>query len=119
MNQVRVGVACIVIDGNKVLLGHRTKDKEDTGGIIGRDTWTLPGGKQEFNETIEECAIRETKEECNLDVSNIKVLEGERTHCFHVSYLNYKICKALHFSLTFCLSPVLFRIPLCSSFLLV
>ena len=64
----------IIIDDNKVLLGHRCKDKEDTGGIIGRDTWTLPGGKQEFDETIEECAMRETKEECNLDVSNIKVL---------------------------------------------
>ncbi len=74
MDIVRVGVSCIIIDNDKVLLGHRCKDKEDTGGIVGRDTWTLPGGKQEFNETIQECAIRETKEECNLDVSNIKIL---------------------------------------------
>ena len=74
MNQVRVGVSVIIIDDNKVLLGHRSKNKEDTGGIVGRDTWTLPGGKQEFDETILECAVRETKEECNLDVSDIKVL---------------------------------------------
>ena len=74
MNQVRVGVSVIIIEDNKVLLGHRSKNKEDTGGIVGRDTWTLPGGKQEFDETIQECAVRETKEECNLDVSDIKVL---------------------------------------------
>ena len=74
MNQVRVGVSVIIIEDNKVLLGHRSKNKEDTGGIVGRDTWTLPGGKQEFDETIQECAVRETKEECNLDVSGIKVL---------------------------------------------
>ena len=74
MNQVRVGVSVIIIEDNKILLGHRSKNKEDTGGIVGRDTWTLPGGKQEFDETIQECAVRETKEECNLDVSDIKVL---------------------------------------------
>ena len=74
MNQVRVGVSVIIIEDNKVLLGHRNKNKEDTGGIVGRDTWTLPGGKQEFDETIQECAVRETKEECNLDVSDIKIL---------------------------------------------
>ena len=74
MNQVRVGVAVIIRDGNKILLGHRCKDKKDTGGIIGRNTWTLPGGKQEFDETIYDCAIRETKEECNLDVKDVQIL---------------------------------------------
>ena len=74
MEQVRVGVAVIIRDGDKILLGHRCKNKKDTGGIIGRDTWTLPGGKQEFNETIIDCAIRETKEECNLDVTDVQIL---------------------------------------------
>ena len=68
MNQVRVGVAVIIRDGDKILLGHRSKNKKDTGGIIGRDTWTLPGGKQEFDESILECIVRETKEECNVDL---------------------------------------------------
>ena len=74
MEQVRVGVAVIIRDGDKILLGHRSKNKKDTGGIIGRDTWTLPGGKQEFDETILDCAARETKEECNLDVSDLQIL---------------------------------------------
>jgi ADP-ribose pyrophosphatase YjhB (NUDIX family) len=74
MNQVRVGVAVVIRNGNKILLGHRSINKKDTGGIIGRDTWTLPGGKQEFDETIYDCAIRETKEECNLDVANIEII---------------------------------------------
>ena len=73
MNQIKVGVGALILDGKKVLLGHRCVKKEDTGGIIGRDTWCLPGGKQEFDETIIECAIRETKEECNLDLHNPKV----------------------------------------------
>ncbi len=30
--------------------------------------WVLPGGKLEENETIEETAVRETKEETNLDI---------------------------------------------------
>lgn len=75
MNQVRVGAGVIIINNdNQVLLGHRSSHKEDTGGIIGRDTWSLPGGKQEFNETITECMIREVKEECNLDIKDVKIL---------------------------------------------
>lgn len=74
MNQVRVGVSAIIIDDNKILLGHRSKNKKDTGGIVGRDTWSLPGGKQEYDETIIECAIRETKEECNLDIVEPKII---------------------------------------------
>ena len=74
MNQVRVGVSAIIMDGNKILLGHRSKNKKDTGGIVGRDTWSLPGGKQEYDETIIECAIRETKEECNLDIVEPKII---------------------------------------------
>jgi len=74
MNQVRVGVSAIIMDDNKILLGHRSKNKKDTGGIVGRDTWSLPGGKQEYDETIIECAIRETKEECNLDIVDPKII---------------------------------------------
>lgn len=74
MDYIKVGVGVIIRDGNKILLGHRCKDKEDTGGIIGRDTWSLPGGKQEYNETFYETGIREIKEETNLDLTNLKLV---------------------------------------------
>ena len=74
MNTVRVGVGIIIRNGNKILLGHRCKNKEDTGGIIGRDTWSLPGGKQEYDETLLEAAAREVKEETNLVISNLKLV---------------------------------------------
>lgn len=72
-NYIKVGLGIMIKDGNKVLLGHRTKERKDTGGIFEPDSWTFPGGKQEFDETVIEGAIREVKEETNLDTSDIKV----------------------------------------------
>ena len=77
MNNIKVGVGVMIIDNNKVLLGHRNPTKKDTGGILEPDTWTLPGGKQEYKETIFECGIREVKEETNLDVTELKVVSVE------------------------------------------
>ena len=73
-NQVKVGIGVIILDDNRVLLGHRAHDSQDTGGIYEPDSWTLPGGKQEFAETIIEGARRETKEETNLDVDDLVVI---------------------------------------------
>ncbi len=36
--------------------------------------WGLPGGLMELNETIEQCAIREVKEETNLDIQLTRFL---------------------------------------------
>lgn len=71
--QIKVGVGVMIIDNNKILLGHRVEKAEDTGGIYEPDCWTLPGGKQEYEETMVEAAIRECKEETNLDISDLKV----------------------------------------------
>ena len=70
---IRVGVGVMIIDDNKILLGHRVEKSIDTGGIYEPDCWTLPGGKQEYEETIYEAAIRECKEETNLDISELRV----------------------------------------------
>ena len=72
-NIIKVGVGVVIEKDGLVLLGHRVNNYKDTGGIHEPDTWTLPGGKQEYDETIEECAIREVKEETDLDVNDIKV----------------------------------------------
>ncbi len=72
---ILVGVGIMIRDGNKILLGHRSRKEKygDTGGIYEPDSWTLPGGKQEYDETVLECAIRETKEETNLDISDLEI----------------------------------------------
>lgn len=70
---IKVGVGVMIKDGNKILLGHRSATRKDTGGIYEPDTWTLPGGKQEYTETVTETAIREIKEETNLDIKNPEV----------------------------------------------
>lgn len=61
-----VGVGVIIERDNKFLLMKRK-------GAHGQDTWSFPGGKLDKFETIEACAIRETKEETDLDISNVKM----------------------------------------------
>ena len=72
-NYIRVGIGVMIFDENKVLLGHRSKNKKDTGGIYEVDCWTLPGGKQEYNETFFDGAKREVKEETNLDIEDLEL----------------------------------------------
>lgn len=70
---IKVGLGILIRDGDKILLGHRAKNMKDTGGIYEPDTWTIPGGKQEYDETIFEGAIREVKEETNLCVEELDI----------------------------------------------
>ena len=56
---------CIIIDNNKVLLIKQT-----------RGHWGFPKGHVEDNETERETAIREVKEETNLDVK----IEGKNAY---------------------------------------
>lgn len=56
----------IINDNNEVLLLHRNTPK--------RTQWETPGGKVEENETPEQCAVREAKEELGVDVKIIKEL---------------------------------------------
>lgn len=72
-NRIKVGLGIIIQDGDKILLGRRCDTYKDTGGIYEPGTWTIPGGKQEYNETIIEGAIREVKEETNLDISGLSI----------------------------------------------
>lgn len=57
---------CVVLtnENNEVLLQKRSDNL----------LWGLPGGLMELDETIEECAIREVKEETNLDVEITKFI---------------------------------------------
>lgn len=72
-NVIKVGIGVMIKNGNKILLGHRCDNYKDTGGIHEPGSWTLPGGKQEYNETVLEGAAREVKEETNLNISELSV----------------------------------------------
>ena len=62
----RVGVAVILLKNNKVLLGKRKN-------AHGEGTWGFPGGHLEFNESIENCVVREVIEETGLKIKNIRI----------------------------------------------
>lgn len=72
----------------KYLMLHRVKKEHD----INRDKWIGVGGKCEENETPEECALREIKEETGFSVKKLSYrglvtfvsdqYEGEYMHLF-------------------------------------
>ena len=62
---ISVGATILVFNYKKELLLNLRTDT---------DTWGIPGGGKELFETIEECAIRELKEETNLETSDLKLV---------------------------------------------
>ncbi len=87
-NKPRVGVGVIVTRNNKVLLGKRRNSHGD-------GAWGFPGGHLEFNETWEECAIRETIEETGIAIKNIKfgtatndIFQTEKKHYITIFMLS-------------------------------
>lgn len=63
----RITSAVLVENNGKFLLAER--NKENYNGY-----WIIPGGGVKFGETIEQAAIREIKEETNLDVNIVKLI---------------------------------------------
>ncbi len=77
----RIGVGVLILNTDNCLLLGKRKNSH------GATLWGPAGGHLEFRETPEECAIRETKEETNLDISNPQFLaftndffENEQKH---------------------------------------
>jgi 8-oxo-dGTP diphosphatase len=59
--KIRIRIAVVIIRENKILLVQHHKK--------GRKYWLFPGGGLEYGETINDCAIRELKEEANLNIT--------------------------------------------------
>lgn len=58
-NSLVPGGSVVVVDNAGRILMQRRRDSGN---------WSLPGGVMEIGETLEECAVRETKEETGLDI---------------------------------------------------
>ena len=61
-----VGVGTIVRRGDRILLTRRRHH--------GAGTWAAPGGYLDRGETLEDCAIRETREETGLELAAVSFL---------------------------------------------
>lgn len=62
---VQTGASIIVEDNQgRILMQQRSDD----------GTWSYPGGRIEIDETVEDGARREVREECGLEVGNLHLL---------------------------------------------
>ena len=57
---------CYLLRGDEVLMLHRVKKERD----INKDKWIGIGGKFEFEESPDECLLREAKEETGLTLTS-------------------------------------------------
>ncbi|MFA7244734.1 MAG: DUF1653 domain-containing protein [Candidatus Magasanikbacteria bacterium] len=86
----KVGIGVIIMKDNKVLIGKRISK-------LGTNTHSFPGGHLEFGESWEECAKRETKEETDIEINNIRffattndIMEKDNQHYITIFLLaNY------------------------------
>jgi 8-oxo-dGTP diphosphatase len=79
-------VAVFVEYQGKILMGNRIHNTT----AVGVSEWSVTGGKVDFGETPEQAAIRETKEECGLDITDLEFLTY-KTECFP-SFGKHFIC---------------------------
>jgi 8-oxo-dGTP diphosphatase len=62
-----IGAGAIVLDGESVLLVRRAAEPL-------KGQWSLPGGRLELGESIEQAIIREVREETGLEVEPLRLL---------------------------------------------
>ena len=60
-------VAILSLDRKEVVLIRRKNEPY-------KGCWALPGGFMDMNETIEQCAVRELKEETNIDADDLHLV---------------------------------------------
>ena len=76
---INVGSTILVFNQNNELLLNLRSDTND---------WGIPGGGKELNETLEECAIRELKEETNLDINDLELVTVLSGNEYYYKYPN-------------------------------
>jgi mutator protein MutT len=83
----------ILIEDGKILIVKQEVSRERH--------WSLPGGKLEYGETIEQCLVREVKEETGIDIKVKEMLyvtdrfRHMNNHIVHISFLVERLGKKL------------------------
>jgi len=84
--KVGAGIGVLIIKDGKVLLGKRNDDAEKASSELrGEGTWTMPGGKIHFGETIFQAAKRELFEETGMQLisGTIICVNNEKNNYAH------------------------------------
>lgn len=69
-----VGVGVMILKDGKVLLGKRHPDPQKADSALhGEGTWTMPGGKLDFQENVRDAAQREVLEEIGVKIERDKL----------------------------------------------
>ena len=84
--KIKVTVGAVIFKGNKILFGKSINPKGET-------KYILPVGHLEYMESFKECAKREIKEECGIEIKNIKFQFVSNTD-------DYKPTHYIHIGLT-------------------
>ncbi|WP_332698152.1 NUDIX domain-containing protein [Halalkalibacter lacteus] len=92
IDDIRAGVAIVILDEEKRVLLQKRAD-------VG--LWGIPSGHVEVGETVADAAIREVKEETNLDIRLIKLIGVYSDPSSQV--FTYPTGKVVHF-ITTCFS---------------
>jgi ADP-ribose pyrophosphatase YjhB (NUDIX family) len=84
--QPLVGAGAVILDGDNVLLIRRASEPL-------KGQWSLPGGRLELGETVQQAILRETREETGLDVEPLQLLgvydliDRDETNAIRYHYL--------------------------------
>jgi len=86
LQRPKVGIGIMILKDGKVLLGKRK-------GSHGEGEYAFPGGHLEYMENFEECAKRETMEECGIEIEDVQfqfianIKKYEPKHYIHIGLI--------------------------------
>ncbi len=82
----RVAGRGLLVENNRILLSYE----------VNTDVYMTPGGGLEDGESLEECCIRELREETGYNVKPLKHFLVINEYCFDTLYIsNYFICERI------------------------
>ena len=86
--RVGAGFGVIIEKDGKILMGLRHPDPDKADSVFrSAGEWSLPGGKLEWGESFEEGAIREVKEETDIDIKNPEVISVHNCKNEHAHFM--------------------------------